>query len=77
MTALMQLISGSFGWRTRSESSPKTTVRETIRSAPKRDMVGEFYADYSGLSADQLNESDPEMDDLLRRSRVVSANRGL
>lgn len=37
--------------------------------------VGEYLADYSELSAEELNATDPFMDDLLANSRVVSSKR--
>lgn len=78
MAALMERIAESLGWSAKSESA-RSSVRETVKreEKPVRHMVGKYYADYSALSDEQLNESDPEMDALLRRSRVVSEKRGL
>ena len=39
--------------------------------------VGEYVADYSELSADDIGASIPRIDDLLARSKVVSVKRGL
>lgn len=38
-------------------------------------MVGEYYADYSELTADELAASDANADALIARSRVVSTKR--
>lgn len=43
--------------------------------ADDTDMIGEYIADYSGLTAEELATSDPEADDLIARSRVVSSKR--
>lgn len=38
-------------------------------------MVGEYYADYSELTKEELAASDPQADALIARSRVVSSKR--
>jgi hypothetical protein len=40
-------------------------------------MVGEYYADYSGLPREQLDAAQPELDELFKNSKVVSAKRDL
>jgi hypothetical protein len=39
-------------------------------------MIGEFRADYGPVPREELTESDPEVERLLRRSKVVSHKRG-
>ncbi|MER9138752.1 MAG: hypothetical protein E5Y74_09955 [Mesorhizobium sp.] len=74
MAALMERIVGAFTWSAKAESPRGSIVRE---DQPSRHMVGKYHADYSSLTDEQLNESDKEMEALLRRSRVVSEKRGL
>lgn len=40
-------------------------------------MIGEFQADYDELPAEDWRAETPEIDDLLRRSKVVSVTQGL
>lgn len=74
MAALMERIVGAFSWSTKAESPHRTIVRE---EQPSRHMVGKYHADYTALTDDQLDETDQDMEALLRRSRVVSEKRGL
>jgi hypothetical protein len=48
-------------------------TREAV--APQRideHRVGEYYADYSEPTREQLNEPQPELDELFSKSKVVS-----
>lgn len=47
---------------------------KVVEEAPK---VGKFYADYSEVPRAQLEKTDAAMDDLLKRSKVISVKRGL
>ncbi|TPJ73299.1 hypothetical protein [Mesorhizobium sp. B2-7-1] len=75
MAVMMERFAESLGWYTKRESMrAATTVRE---EKPAQHMVGEYCADYSGLSEDQLKETDAEMDAFIHKSRLVSEKRGL
>jgi hypothetical protein len=37
--------------------------------------VGEYIADYSEVTAEQLNEPQPELDELFKDSKLISAKR--
>ena len=40
-------------------------------------MVGEFEADYGPIPSDEIQKSDPEVEALFARSKIVSAKPGL
>ena len=44
------------------------TPNATTIAALNEDRIGEYWADYSGVTAEMLNESDPELDELLKNS---------
>jgi len=45
-----------------------TAIVEHGRTGVEEHRVGKYVADYSELSPEQLSDSVPEMDDLIRRS---------
>jgi hypothetical protein len=47
--------------------------RPTERQEEHR--VGEYIADYSEVTAEQLNEPQPELDELFKDSKLISAKR--
>lgn len=49
-----------------------TVQTEQFSCGESIDRVGEYVADYSELTSDELAARDPHLDDLLARSRVVS-----
>lgn len=75
MAALKQFFSESIGWRAKDKSAG---LSRSVVSSPRDEkphLVGEYYADYSDLTADELAASDPDADALIARSRVVSSRR--
>ncbi|MGD9913863.1 MAG: hypothetical protein AB7S80_07265 [Rhizobiaceae bacterium] len=74
MVAFMLRISESFGLRAKAERSQPPRA-----AAPREEThrIGKYVADYSELTADQMMQTDAAMDDLIARSHVVSAKRGL
>lgn len=50
-------------------------VSPDIPHKPDEDRVGEYYADYSAPTGNQLSASQPELDELFKNSKVVSAKR--
>lgn len=46
-------------------------------AAETEHCIGKFRADYSPLSPAELNQTEAAAEELLRRSKVVSAKRGL
>jgi hypothetical protein len=78
MAALMQLLTESIGWRVKEQTRP---VREAMgRTSHAGDdqqpqMVGEYFADYSELTEEELAASDPQADAIIARSIVVSSKR--
>lgn len=68
VAALQRLTNSVFGrgiWQERTTTARKEEVH----------LVGEYYADYGGLTAEEMAASDPEADALIERSRVVSVKR--
>jgi hypothetical protein len=47
------------------------------RESEECHTIGEFRADYGPVPREELAESDPEVERLLERSKVVSHKRGL
>lgn len=74
MVAVLQRHTASFA-TTRSYSVPAKDVAFSCENAVHR--VGEYVADYSELTEDEIAAPVPEMDGLLARSKVVSVKRGL
>ncbi len=72
MVAALQRITAAFSewsgsWRSRNAV--------TAKHGSSRDMVGEYEADYTEPSEDELATADEDSEALLARSRVVSSKR--
>jgi hypothetical protein len=74
MAALKELSKGSWVVRQKIGDTRSTSAKHPVEEVHK---VGEYYADYSEVSFEELAKPIPEMDDLLQRSRLVSVKRGL
>ena len=65
---MMQLLTTTWKRHVAKESRPRRD---------DSDRVGEYFADYSPLSADEIAADDPDAQALIQRSRVLSVKRGL
>lgn len=70
----VQSLTASF-MTTRSFSVDRTDIQMSCAEVLPR--VGEYVADYSALSAEEIATPIKDVDDLLARSKVISVKRGL
>jgi len=54
------------GWHLEPAAAPK---QDPLAGVPR---VGEYYVDYSGLTPEEADAIDPEIEALLKRSKPVS-----
>ncbi|TGP27365.1 hypothetical protein EN875_034050 [Mesorhizobium sp. M2D.F.Ca.ET.232.01.1.1] len=77
MVALLDRISESFPWRLKAASAKTTVTHSAAAQNEEMHKIGDYYADYSELTDEQLAKTDPDMEAFIARSRVVSVKRGL
>lgn len=51
---------------------PKPELTSKAKTGAKEYRVGEYYADYSLLTPEEIAAPDPELDALFKRSKPVS-----
>jgi hypothetical protein len=70
LSSVMHLFSGeAWGWKTtRREEHEERHVHEEHR-------VGDYVADYSEVTVEELNRPQPELDELFKDSKLISAKR--
>ena len=62
LSSVMHLFSGdAWGWQAAKE--------------PEVHRVGDYVADYSEVTTEQINQPQPELDELFRDSKLISAKR--
>ena len=69
---------GFFSWRSTAQveaGSDAAAPPAEETPAPSADRIGEFYADYSQPTRDEIDAVDPECAELFANSKVISVKR--
>lgn len=75
VAVLERIVHSVTSWGRASRSQSQSVISTRGEPAPEVYRIGEYYADYSALTDAELAASDPDADELIARSRVVSSKR--
>jgi hypothetical protein len=64
-------------WSETTRFFPLSWARPSRDPEQEQHMVGEFRADYEDIPSEEWRAEVPEVEELLRESKVVSVKRGL